>query len=54
MNDFWGFPDGASDNLLVSAGDLSDAGSIPRLGRFPRGRQGNSLQYFWLKNPMGP
>ena len=34
-------------NLLASAGVLRDVGSIPELGRSPRGGYGNSLQYPW-------
>ena len=33
-------------------GDIRDVGSIPGLGRFPGGGQGNSLQYSCLENPM--
>ena len=40
-----GFPGGAS------AGDMRDAGSIPRSGRSPGGRHGNPLQYSCLENP---
>ena len=36
-------------NLPAHAGD---AGSIPGLGRSPGGRNGNSLQYSHLGNPM--
>ena len=35
-----------------SAGATGDVGSIPGLGRFPRGGHGNPLQYSCLKNPM--
>ena len=35
-----------------NAEDLRDMGSIPRLGRFPEGRDGNPLQYSCLENPM--
>ena len=39
----WGFPDGASDkkNPPANAGDIRDAGSIPRSGRSPGGGNGN-------------
>ena len=37
---------------LATAGDIRDAGSIPGLGRFPRGGHGNPLQYFCLENPI--
>ena len=36
----------------ANAGDVRDMDSIPRLGRSPRGGNGNPLQYFWLENPM--
>ena len=35
-----------------NAEELRDMGSIPRLGRFPEGRDGNPLQYSCLENPM--
>ena len=35
-----------------NAGNAGDIGSIPGSGRFPRGRNGNSLQYSCLENPM--
>ena len=38
--------------LLVSAGDLRDAGLIPGSGGSPGGRRGNPLQYSCLENPM--
>ena len=34
-----------------SARDAGDVGSVPGLGRFPRGRHGNPFQYSCLKNP---
>ena len=37
---------------LATAGDIRDAGSIPGLGRFPRVRSGNPLQYFSPENSM--
>ena len=40
-------------NLFASAGDLRDAGLIPRLGRSPGGGHGNPLQYSCLENPHG-
>ena len=40
-------------NLPASAGDIRDAGSIPRLGRAPGGGHGNPLQYCCLENPHG-
>ena len=39
-------------NLPASAGDARDEGSIPGLGRFSRGGNGNSFQYSWLENSM--
>ena len=50
---------GASQVVLMvksppaNAGDLSDAGSIPGLGRSPGGGHGNALQYSCLENPHG-
>ena len=40
-------------NLPANAGDIRDTGSIPGLGRFPGGGQGNPLQYPCRENPMG-
>ena len=39
-------------NLPANAGDIRDMGSAPGLGRSPRGRHGNPLQYSCLENPM--
>ena len=39
-------------NLPICAGDARDAGSIPRVGRFPGEGNGNPLQYFCLGNLM--
>ena len=39
-------------NLPANAGDVSDASSIPGMGRFPGGGHGNPLQYSCLENPM--
>ena len=39
-------------NLPANAGDVRDAGSIPRSGRAPGGGHGNPLQYSCLGNPM--
>ena len=39
--------------MHASAGDISDAGSIPGLGRPPGGRHSNPLQYSCLENPHG-
>ena len=38
-------------NLTASAGDIRDAGLVPRMGRSPRGGHGNPLQYSCLENP---
>ena len=37
---------------LCNAGDTRDMGSIPGLGRFPGGGNGNPLQYSCLENAM--
>ena len=48
-----GFPDGSVvKNLPANAGAAGDMGSIPRLGRSPRGGNGNPLQYSCLENSM--
>ena len=39
-------------NLPANAGDIRDVGSIPGLGRSPRGGNGKPLQYSCLENPM--
>ena len=45
----WGFPGGSGGKeSACSAGDL---GSIPGLGRFPGGGNGNPLQYSCLEIP---
>ena len=47
------FPGGAVvKNLLASAGDSRDMGSVLHLGKFPGGGNGNPLQYCCLKNSM--
>ena len=46
-----GFP-GGSDGK-ESACNVGDLGSIPGLGRSPRGGHGNPLQYSCLENPHG-
>ena len=46
---FINFP-GDSDGK-ESACNVGDLGSIPRLGRSPRGGHGNSLHYSCLENP---
>ena len=48
-----GFPGGTVvKNPLANAGGAGDVSSIPGLGRFPGGGNGNPLQYFCLENPM--
>ena len=39
-------------NLLVSAGDIREAGLIPGSGRSPGGGHDNLFQYSCLENPM--
>ena len=39
-------------NPTANAGDVSDSGSIPGLGRSAGGGHGNPLQYSCLENPM--
>ena len=39
-------------NLSVNARDIRDMGSIPGLGRSPRGGHNNPLQYSCLENPV--
>ena len=39
-------------NPPANAGDMGDVDSILGLGRFPGGRNDNSLQYSRLGNPM--
>ena len=39
-------------NLAVSAGDTRDAGSIPGLGRYPGGGDGNPFQCSCLENAV--
>ena len=48
-----GFPGGeVVKNPPADAGDTGDAGLIPESGRYPRGENGNPLQYSCLENPM--
>ena len=42
----------AVKNPSANSGDIGDVSLTPGLGRFPAGGNGNSLQYFCLKNPM--
>ena len=48
-----GFP-GSSvlKNMPANAGDTGEAGSIPGLGRSPRGGNGNALQHSCQENTM--
>ena len=39
-------------NLLIKARDTRDTGSIRGSGRYPGERNGNSVQYSYLENPM--
>ena len=39
-------------NPPANAGDVRDTGSIPELGRYPVGGNGNTLQYSHLENAM--
>ena len=39
-------------NLPTNAGDIRDAGSVPGLGRSPRGGHDNLLQCSCLENSM--
>ena len=39
-------------NLLASAGDIRDVGSVPGLGRSPEIGNGDPLQDSCLENPM--
>ena len=39
-------------NPPASAGNIRDTGSIPELGRSPRGGNGKPFQYSCLENPM--
>ena len=38
-------------NPPANVGDIRDSGSIPGLGRSPRGQHGNPLQYSCLEDP---
>ena len=49
----WSFPSGAVvKNPPAHAGDVRDAGSIPRSGRSPGEGNGSPLQYSCLENPL--
>ena len=45
-----GFPGGSV--VKNPPANAEDVGSIPGFGRFPRGGNGNPLQYSCLGNPM--
>ena len=51
---YWGFSQVALvvKNLLASARDVRDSGSIPGSGRSLGGGNGNPLQYSCLESPM--
>ena len=49
---FKGFLGGASGKEPTNAGDIRDAGLIPRSGRAPGGGPGNPFQYSCLENFM--
>ena len=51
MKSFMGFPGSSNDEKFISSAE--DLGSVPGLGRFPGGGQGNPLQYSCLENPRG-
>ena len=47
------FPGGSeSKESACNAGATGDSGLIPGSGRFPRGGNGNPLQYSCLENPV--
>ena len=50
LRNLWGFP-GSSDGK-ESAYNVGDLGSIPGLGRAPRGGRDNPLQYSRLEKPI--
>ena len=39
--------------VKMPAANAGDVGSIPGSGRYRRGGNGNPLQYYYLRNPMG-
>ena len=39
--------------VKMLAANAGDVGSIPGSGRYRRGGNGNPLQYYYLRNPMG-
>ena len=40
------------NNPTANAGDMTEVGLIPGLGRYPGEGHGNPLQYSWLENPV--
>ena len=53
VSDNHGLPsDAMLKNLHANEGDTRDMGSIPGLGRSPRGGNGNPLQCSCLENPI--
>ena len=40
------------NNPPANAGDMTEVGLIPGLGRYPGEGHGNPLQYSWLENPV--
>ena len=46
-----GFPGGSCDEESVC--NTGDLGSVPGIGRSPRGEHGDPLQCFCLENPHG-
>ena len=42
----------SAEDPPANAGDMREAGSVPGLGRPPRGGHGNPLQCSCLENPM--
>ena len=59
VSSVWGFPgDSVAKNFPASAGNAGDVGSIPELGRCPRGGNGNPLStlawdILWTEEPGG-
>ena len=51
FQELWGHFPGGSE-VKASACNAGDVGLIPGLGRSPGERNGNSLQYSCLENPM--
>ena len=52
LRSLWDFLSGSEvKNPHAKAGDTRDVGSVPGLGRYPGGGNGNPLQYSCLRNP---